>query len=265
MFFLKLKGILDEEGRGFPHVRFCDNNIKNYTHAKKILGNTIGKMSNFEDIVLDNAPEFWDGFPYDIYNMDFCGTCLPETQPPFSKTFEAIEKIIESHVTRNHFPFLIFLTIKALDSETNPEAKRQLKRNIDENRRVRDFAAQIDSVIPNIDAFVRDHFVDFILISIPKILAHLAKTKCSLAIKTRAKYERPGYRGNRYCIAKFVFKFTKRPRRTNLSVSDENYKSNIASIMTLSNVLTIDAASATPDVTTSHNELKDYMRTRESL
>ena len=168
--FFARNNIIEKGERGYPGVRFCDNNVKSYTDAKRLLGSTIGKKENFEALVLNDHPEFWDGFPYDLYNLDFCGTCFPDDQPPFSDTFRAIAKIIENHVTANRFPFVIFLTMKTLDSQTNEEAKTQLKENIETNREDQVFAVRINNLIPNVEHFIRSNFVDFIIVSVPKII-----------------------------------------------------------------------------------------------
>jgi hypothetical protein len=259
IFFFERNNILEREGRGFPNVRFCDNNVQSYFAAKRLLGNTIGKKGNFEDLVLNNGKEFWDGFPYDVYNLDFCGTCFPDKQPPFSRTFEAITRIIENHVTSNHFPFILLLTMKALASETRDEAKEELKENIENNRRDPNFKEQIDSIIPNTDTFVQRHFHEFIIISIPKVICHLADTHCGVEIRYRAKYPRDNAA---YYITKFVFKFSRRRRRS-LSIMSPMYISNIQKIMSLHDVILIDRSCINNEIRQSHRQLRDYVRSLE--
>jgi len=41
--FFEQNNIIERGERGYPGVRFCDNNVKSYTDAKRLLGNTIGK------------------------------------------------------------------------------------------------------------------------------------------------------------------------------------------------------------------------------
>lgn len=259
IFFLEKEGVIQKDSRGFPEVRFCDNNSKSYSDAKRLLGNTIGKKENFERLVLNEQVEFWDSFPYDIYNLDFCGTCFPDNQPPFSETFQAIEKIIEKHVEGNHFPFVIFLTMKAFDGETNPHAKEQLIQNIKTNRANAGLTQQIATVIPNIQHFVAQNFTDFIVISVPKIICHLAKRHCDLDVRSRAKYLRSNDAIGDFFITKFVFKFTRR-RQSHLAVMNQNYINNILNIMRLDNVVTIDNNSITQDIRRSSDELKQYIQ-----
>jgi len=263
VFFFEKNGIIEKVERGFPNVRFCDNNVKSYTDAKKLLGNTIGKKEDFERLVLNNHREFWDGFPYDLYNLDFCGTCFPDDQPPFSDTFRSIERIIKDHVKNNHFPFIIFLTMKALDTQTNSEAKRQLKENIETNRQNQAFAANINSLIPDVDNFESTRFVDFIIVSIPKIICHLAKSQCDIEVKVRAKYSRNNSRDGTFFITKFVFKFT-RKRQKALTVRNDNYINNIVNIMRLDNITTIDKSSVTDDIRNSLDELKSIIASLNS-
>jgi len=257
IFFFEKEGIIQKDMRGFPDVRFCDNNSKSYSDAKRLLGNTIGKKDNFERLVLDDQEEFWDGFPYDIYNLDFCGTCFPDNQPPFSETFQAIEKIISKHTSNNQQPFIIFLTMKALDGETNPQAKEQLIQNIETNRTNANFTRQINALIPDTRTFANQKFVDFILISIPKIICHLSQSHCDVEVRKRAKYLRHNRETGDYYITKFVFKFTRRNRRT-LSVRDENYINNVLKIVQLNNAITIDNTSITPEIRQSNTDLVQY-------
>lgn len=258
IFFLEKEGIIQRDTRGFSGVRFCDNNSKSYSDAKRLLGNTVGKKENFEKLVLEKQREFWDGFPYDIYNLDFCGTCFPDNQPPFSETFQAIEKIIEKHVEGNHFPFVIFLTMKAFDGETNPQAKEQLIQNIETNRANTSFAQQLATVIPDTQNFVAQSFTDFIVISVPKIICHLAERHCDLEVRSRAKYLRSNAAIGNFFITKFVFKFSRR-RQSHLAVINQNYINNVLNIMRLDNVIAIDNASITQDIRRSSDELKQYI------
>jgi hypothetical protein len=260
VYFFKMHEIIQYDGRGFPGVRFCDNNVGSYIEAKSRLGNTVGKKGNFEDLVLDGEREFWDIFPYDIYNLDFCGTCFPYNQPPFSRTFEAISKIIEDHVAKNYFPFIIFLTMKALASETHHEAKDQLKGNIEENRKNSNFADHINELIPNLERFIENDFANFILISIPKLICHLSKEYCDLDICSRARYARTDGMRRKYHITKFVFKFNRKRQRT-LSIQNRDYNRNVLQIMRLDNIINIEKGNIGGDVDSSLRDLKRCVET----
>jgi hypothetical protein len=258
IFFFERNGILEKRGRGFPHVRFCDNNTESYATAKRLLGNTVGKRENFEDVVLNGGREFWDEFPYDLYNLDFCGTCFPDEQPPFSDTFEAITRIIENHVSQRHFPFSLLLTMKALADETSIRAQEELKANIETNRADVYFADQINEVIPDTEKFVRANFADFILISIAKIICHLAKAHCDVEIRNRAKYPR---QDGAYFITKFVFRFTGREGRS-LRIASPMYASNVLKAIALNNVMSIDKSCISREIKRSHSELVEYVRSK---
>jgi hypothetical protein len=253
IFFFECEKIIEKRERGFPDVRFCDNNLESYTTAKKLLGYTIGAKRNFEDLVLNDREEFWDAFPYDIYNLDFCGTCLPDKQPPFSDTFESINKIIEHHVSNRAFPFLLFLTMKAAPNETREEAKRDLIQNIEDNSKIPDFADIVNRVVPNPVDFSQTRFADFIILSVPKVICHLSDAHCKVEVLHRAKYSRHGF-----YITKFVFRFERR-RRTRLRLYSHEYEHNIKEIMRLDNVKTIDPAVIDANIQASHNRLQAYI------
>jgi hypothetical protein len=258
IFFFERNGILEKRGRGFPHVRFCDNNRESYATAKKLLGNTIGKRGNFEDVVLKGRKEFWDEFPYDLYNLDFCGTCLPDEQPPFSDTFEAITTIMENHVSQRYFPFSLLLTMKALADETNITAQEELKANIETNRADACFADEINKVIPDTERFVRVNFADFILISIAKIVCHLAKGHCDVEIRNRAKYPR---QNGAYFITKFVFRFGER-RGRGLRITSPEYASTVLKAIALNSVITINESCISHGIERSHSELVKYVMSK---
>ena len=257
IFFFESNDIVLKEGRGFPGVRFCDNNPRAFSDAKQRLGNTIGKLDDFEHVVLNYDAVFWDGFPYDIYNLDFCGTCLPDDQPPFSDTFLAIDRIINEHADQEEFPFAIFLTIKALGTETNSAAKDDLMNNIESNRLDSNFAQRIDDVIPNTKDFMKNRFVDFILISIPKVVCHLSRNRCNLEIKSRAKYRRYNVVDGEYYITKFVFKFTIQNR---IIIDPNPYINNVLSVLDLRNILTINNSLITTDIRRSGSALRRYVK-----
>ena len=258
VFLLENNGIIAKSQRGFPDVRFCDNNANFYATAKRLLGNTIGIQSNFERAVLQDKREFWDSFPYDIYNLDFCGTCFPNDQPPFSQTFEAVTKIIEEHVRRRYFPFIVFLTMKALAGETNMQAQRELVGNIESNRAEPEFAAAFDRTIPDTADFVENRFSDFILLSVPKLICHLARAHCDVDVRQRAKYSRRSRGEAQYFITKFVFKFSRR-RRT-LRIRDSHYIDNVLRIVRLDDIVTIENSSITDEVRQSLAKIKSHLR-----
>ena len=253
IFLFEKNNLLKKEARGFPDVRFCDNNAQFYTEATRLLGSTIGIKKNFEELVIEDNKIFWEGFPYDLYNLDFCGTSFPDNQPPFSDTFKAIKKIIYKHAESSAFPFVIFLTIKAKKEETRSEAISELKGNIESNRANPIFNEAITRLIPDINTFVEDKFCDFMIVSIPKLICHLAKDHCNVEIKARSKYKR-----SNYFITKFVFLFT--PKIQSLVIDNPNYNYNVTEIMRSDNIKEIKSIDITEDIKASHKELKDYIK-----
>jgi hypothetical protein len=260
IFFFEQNKIIKKKGRGFPDVRFCDNNAESYATAKRLLGSTVGIKGNFEDLVLNGKPVFWDGFPYDVYNLDFCGTCFPDNQPPFSNTFEAISLIIQQHIPKKHFPFLLFLTMKALDSETRAEAKTQLKSNIENNRRNPEIGPQIEELIPNIERFASEHFAEFISISVPKMICGIADNNCKVEVKHRAMYPRISRDGSEYFIVKFVFKFGEGGPQSS-TIPTPEYVRNVLELINLNNIEKIDNSAISTAVKESHEKLQEHIKT----
>jgi hypothetical protein len=258
VFFMEQNEIIARTPRGFPDVRFCDNNPNFFATAKCLLGNTVGIQSNFETAVLDDRPEFWGGFPYDIYNLDFCGTCFPDDQPPFSNTFRAITKIIHKHALACCSPFLVFLTMKALPEETNAEACKELMDNIEANRAEPAFRQALTAAIPNTGRFVEENFCDFITVSIPKLVCFLARDQCNVDVRQRAKYQRKPKDGESYFIAKFVFRFDVRPQKS-LCIVNTNYVENVLKIIQLNHVVTIDKKSVTKEVRKSLARIRAHL------
>lgn len=255
IFFFEMENIIGKQERGFPGVRFCENNLDSWVTAKRLLGNTIGIKGNFEDIVLNDRKEFWDAFPYDIYNLDFCGTCLPNEQPPFSKTFESINKIIANHVSRGSFPFLLFLTMKAEANETSEEAKQDLIQNIEHNRTIPEFTAILNNLVPNSTSFAQNSFADFIVLSVPKVICYLADAHCKVEVLHRAKYPRSN---GRYYITKFVFRFTQGVRKR-LSILSPEYVQNVRDIMRLDNITIINKSMMNMQIKNSLRDLLKYV------
>jgi hypothetical protein len=258
IFFFEMENIIGRRERGFPGVRFCENNLDSWSTAKRLLGNTVGIKGNFEDIVLNDRKEFWDAFPYDIYNLDFCGTCLPNEQPPFSNTFDSINKIIIQHVSRGAFPFLLFLTMKAAPDETSEEAKQDLIQNIEHNRNTPQFTGILNNLVPNSASFAQQNFADFIILSVPKFICHLADAHCKVEVLHRAKYLRTNRTKGRYYITKFVFRFTQRVR-TRLSIISPEYVQNVQDIMRRDNIKIIDETMINAQIRNSHKDLIKYI------
>ena len=139
---------------------------------------------------------------------------------------------MEGHIHHRCFPFVVFLTMKALIDETNARAREELMQNIESNRAQTEFKHAFDETIPNTADFVRRDFCDFIIVSIPKLICHLARDHCGVEVRQRAKYARTSDDGKEYFIVKFVFRFTGQ-QRTSLRITNENYAANVVQIVRL--------------------------------
>jgi hypothetical protein len=143
--------------------------------------------------------------------------------------------------------------MKAAPNETHEEAKRELIRNIVDNSKIPDFADIVNRVVPNPVHFSQTRFADFIILSVPKVICQLADAHCKVEVIHRAKYSRQGFK-----IAKFVFRFDKR-RRKSLRLYSPEYAHNIEEIMRLDNVKTIGPPVIGTKIRTSHERLKAYI------
>jgi hypothetical protein len=241
----KNENLIKYDGRGFPDVCFCDLDPENYANAKRILGSTIGVRARFEDIIKNKESDeyrpFWDLFPFDVYNLDFCGTCFERDELPVSDTFNSIIDLINAHISRRSFgKFLLFLTIKIDRNRTNPKVVNDLKSNLESNRRNIDFLPLIDQLIGNgIDQFVNNEFRNFILTSIPKLIASsfIPRSSCKIEKLSRVYYSRKEGSQEEYYIGKFVFLIGKESPQ--LKISPQWYRNLVKTSLNIANILPI--------------------------
>lgn len=206
--------LIEFDGKGFPGVCFCEMDAGYFTNAKRVLGNTRGIKSRFEDIMNNLKDQrykaFWDLFPYDVYNLDFCNTWF-EGNEPLSETFTSIIRLVNHHVMKRYSGnFLLLLTIRIDQGRTNPKVVEDLKDNLISNRDKRGFSDKINGLVgTDIEQFVSGQFHKFIMIGIPKLIGF------KLIPQTRRFYgkiedlDRGYYRRNGYYIGKFVFSIGK--------------------------------------------------------
>jgi hypothetical protein len=261
------QNLLEYDGRGYPKVRFCEMDAHAYADAKRILGNTVGIQAQFEEII-NSSPKtgefkaFWDLFPYDVYNLDFCGTWF-EKEEPVSDTFDAIINLINRHIgRRNSQQFLLFLTIRIDRNRMNREVISDLKENIRHNSNNTKFADIVSRVTQNdIDGFFMRNFDRFILISIPKLigfklLQSTRRRSANIIQLKRALYPRKGYK-----IGKFVFKIGKQP--TNYMVCPPWYQKCVETSFKRSDVLHIYKRDIPESTKTDLQNLKSVISRRE--
>jgi len=235
----KKEGLLEFDGRGFPEVCFCEMDPNNYINAKRILGNTGGIKGRFENIIQNRRDPrykaFWELFPYDVYNLDFCGTWF-EDEEPLSQTFVSIINLINAHVRCRKFnKFIVFLTIRIDKRRTNKQVIDDLKDNLQDN-----LSQQIFQGILSIDdlaTFIKNRFHAFMLISIPKLLAFKMIPQTRRLSGRITKLTRGYYPRNRYHIGKFVLVIDK--ERTDLRHNPDWYKQIVRESFELTHIIKI--------------------------
>lgn len=176
-----VENILEFDGRGYPGVVFCECSTESYEMISSRLGKTTGFRAFFEDLVLDRdtakSGDFYSNLHFDVYNLDFTGVCFPSSDPPYSRTLDAIVTLIE---TLGEPPyqrgFDMLCTFRAQRSLENDEAVSRLKQNIRQNRRRLDW---FDSLFrqrhPGDMSELLQRYHEFLLVALPKLLGRVAK------------------------------------------------------------------------------------------
>lgn len=239
----KNEDLLECDGRGFPDVCFCEMDHDNFANAKRILGRTHGVKARFEDIIQNNQSNrykaFWDLFPFDVYNLDFCGTWF-EDEEPLSETFISIIKLVNFHIPKRKFnKFLLFLTIRIDMNKTNNRVIEALKSNLILNKKNQRFSNKIYELAgKDIKTFICNHFYLFIMISIPKLIAfklipQTERLSAKIENIRRAYYPR----NSKYYIGKFVFLIGK--EKTSLKINPAWYEECVDKSLNLRNIMEI--------------------------
>lgn len=239
----KNSNLIRFDGRGYPDVCFCEMDHDNYINAKRILGKTRGIKAKFEKVIRERQnpkyKAFWDFFPYDVYNLDFCGTWF-ENEEPLSDTFRSIIKLVNHHVSRRNFTkFLLFLTIRIDKGRTNPRVIEDLKNNLELNSRNSRFLNKVNALIAgNIAQFIERNFHRFILVSLPKLIAFKFIPQTKRFAGTIESIGRGYYlRNRRYHIGKFVFLVGK--KRTSLRINPSWYENCVCESLEVGNIIEI--------------------------
>lgn len=263
----QMENLVEYDGRGFPRVCFCEMDENNFANAKRILGNTRGIKARFENIIRNpKNPEykaFWDLFPYDVYNLDFCGTWF-EREELLSETFVSIIKLVNYHISkRNSGRFLLFVTIRIDKDRTNPQVVKDLESNLMSNRQNSDFSIKIDELInSNVKRFIEKYFYKFILISIPKLISFkLIPQTRRLSGKVEG-IRRAYYPRDSFYIGKFVFSIKK--EKTTLKVNPPWYKKCVDESLDLENILKIAQYEVPNSTKDDLDKLKNKIRRIES-
>ena len=244
------EGLIEHSGRRYTNVCFCDNNARNFANATQILSNTPGVHASFEKVIRGRGNHiyspFWDLFPFDVYNLDFCGTCFEDNEP-LSKTIGSIIELVNAHIRkRGSGKFLLFLTVRIDKSKTDRDVIDELRSNLQSNSQNKNLASVIDGLIrSDIDQFIHNRFCDFMLTSIPKLIASIVIPQKGVSAKIedlqRACYPRSSRDGDKYHIGKFVFSIEK--EKKTLRRDPPWYQPLVAKSLSLGNVLRINADS----------------------
>lgn len=209
------ENLIELDARGYPGVVFCECYADQYELITARLGRTRGFLAYFEDLVLNrrtpDSEDFYSELPFDVYNLDFTGVCFPRTDPPFSRTLEAIVDLIEtlgSHQYRQGFD--MFLTFRAQRSAENESAISQLKRNIRDNRRqYRWYDAALTSRYgQDIRPLLDRKYHEFLLRTLPKLLGRFGKQAgFCVACSHSMCYPRPDPQNPRFYVISFGLSF----------------------------------------------------------
>lgn len=209
------EGIIRADRRGYPDVCFCDfsaNAPKEFAEIKEALGKTRGFNKRFEDLANDtDFEELIQKIPFDIVNLDFCGSCFPSYDEPDSRTLQAIEKIIN---LQSNVSFDLFVTFRARRSDNNVEAIDMLRESMNSNiTDFNDIEVTYDKYINKpLDQILNNDYAIFLLLTIPKIILGFSNNfHLSGRCLRRYLYKRLKYENRRlkfiYKIVKFLFSF----------------------------------------------------------
>jgi len=270
----KQKGLIEFNERGFPNVCFCEMKPEYFANATRILKNTIGVPAKFEDVINNRQDSkykpFWVKFPYDVYNLDFCGTCFESNRPLLNKTFLSIIRLINAHISKNGSgKFLLLLTVRIDKNYTNEDFIKNLVKNLESNRKDSDFSLLINGLVKDeISNFIEERFCDFIMTGLPKILAskirsQTRETSGRIEDLYRAYYKRRDRENNYdYFIGKFVFLIDK--EATSFESSPSWYRNVVVKSLDLVNIMKINESNISNGTQQDLDELKREIRDREN-
>ncbi|RJQ13812.1 MAG: hypothetical protein C4560_13615 [Nitrospiraceae bacterium] len=208
-------GIISRDASGFPSTFFCEWDKELTEEIARVVGSNYwsGPFEEFISKLFSNADRLLDKlkeqklFPFDIYNLDFTGSCIPGDEPPYSKTLEALTRLVDLQ-HKEEFDFDMFLTFRAKRHADNEEAIGQLKSLIVDNCvKYPDAKVRLESNHSALDTLLASHYEKFIAIAIPKFLSGIAKDyRYKLKINPSFKYKRSN-RDGVYYITNIILSF----------------------------------------------------------
>jgi hypothetical protein len=208
------ENLVEFDDRGYPGVVFCECDAGPYELIAANLGRTLGILAYFEDLVLDRDSDeskiFYSKLPFDVYNLDFTSVCFPRTDPPFSKTLEAIVTLIEV-LGASPYPtgFDMFFTFRAQRSQENEEAIRALRDNLSDNRRQYDwFDKAFANRYGDVGQLLQRGYHEFLLQTLPKLIGRFGvRAGFRVACPYSLCYARPSAQCPDYYIISFGLSF----------------------------------------------------------
>lgn len=216
------EGILRATARGYPDVCYCDYSKDaplEFTKIREALGKTKGFNMRFQDLVTDSTfSELVRKEPFDIINLDFCGSCFPKYDAPNSATLRSIEKILQ---LQSNTSFDMFITFHAQRSLENLEAIGELQDTMKKNFEYYDEVETVynTNVSVPLDQLADDNYPSFLLCAFPKIVLGFG-INCGLngECSKRFYYPRRSEKtGEYYKIVKFIFLFDPIPNNEHFS------------------------------------------------
>lgn len=206
-------GILNRDQLGYPSTYFCEWDSELIEEIARVVGSNywFGSFEDFITELYNNNDRYRDKlkeqnlFPFDIYNLDFTGSCIPGDQPPYSKTLEALTNLVDLQHKEEH-NFDIFLTFSATENKDNKDAIAQLAELLDINCKKYSEAKKVfDNNYLNVSTLKSKQYEIFIAIAIPKFLASKAKDfRYKLEISPSYKYKRVNSNGDPYYITSMI-------------------------------------------------------------
>lgn len=207
-------GLLKYDGEGFPTVAICDNR-----HAYEVARN-LGRLMavtkrNLEDVVWRENHPLVAGFPYDVVNLDFCGTLL-QSEGPRERIIETVRCLEEVFELQRGCNFLLLLTTRTGEDQFGDEAERMMRQVLLDNIDSEDeFCVEYEIHYGSTElAPCVQSFTEFTQIVIPKIIARIAKDNFYLAMEHfAAKYNRKDRNGHPYTMICHTFELKPIGRR----------------------------------------------------
>jgi len=206
-------GILSREATGYLSTFACEWDKELVEEIARVVGSNFwsGAFEDFVSKLYSNGNSLRDKlkeqnlFPFDIYNLDFTGSCIPDDQPPYSETLEALTRLIDlQHKEEQDFD--IFLTFRAKEEKDNEEAIEQLVTLLNDNcEKYPEAKKALDKNYSNVDVLRSAKYEHFLAIAIPKFLSGIAKDhRYKLNISPSYKYKRKDPSGDPYYITSTI-------------------------------------------------------------